>query len=409
MKPESLTSAVAKKRSRLLPWSAATLILLGLATSSWVMLQPKANTSPQTAAKQDAKQDTKAMPVLELAHSDISLVEARSLQLTLPISGSLTPVVQTTVKAKVGGQLQAVLVQEGMPVKRGQVIARLDNAELQARLASQHASLEEAQARMGLASKNNLANQALLKQNYISKNAYDTSQNSVELAQANVKSAQANAQIARIAIADSVVHAPIDGIISRRHAQAGEKISPDQPLYGIVDLSLLNLEAQVPASDIARIKIKQTVLFKVDGFANRQFEGKVSRINPTTEPGSRAIIVHIDVANPDGTLKGGMFAKGHITTDQSASAPLVAITALREQNGSTVVYAIEKNKIVARTVQLGLRNDDENLVEVSSGLSAGMRILAVPLPDIKPGQIVKLPGEPGKASDTASASSPTKG
>jgi membrane fusion protein, multidrug efflux system len=410
MKPESLTSPLtaplAHKRKRFLRWSVASLILLGIATGSWLMLQPKAN----SAAKVSEKPAAKAMPVLELAQSDISLVEARPLQLTLPISGSLLPVAQTTVKAKVGGQLQEVLVREGMPVKRGQVIARLDNAELQARLASQNASVEEAQARMNLANKNNNANQALLKQNYISKNAWDTSQSNVELAQANVKSAKANAQIVRIAIADSVVHAPIDGIISRRHAQAGEKISPDQALYGIVDLSKLSLEAQVPASDIGRIKIGQTVAFKVDGFANRQFEGKVSRINPTTEPGSRAIVVHIDVANADGALKGGMFAKGQITTDQTASAPQIAITSLREQNGNPVVYTIENNKVVARAVQLGLRNEDENLVEVSSGLSSGMRILAVPMPDIKPGQIVKLPNEAtGKASNTASTLLPTKG
>lgn len=405
MKPDTLPSPVAKKRNRLWRWSAATLILLGIGASSWVILQPKANTNAKTAAKQEAK----ALPVLELAQADISQIEVRPLQLTLPISGSLMPLVQTTVKAKVGGQLQENLVQEGMKVKRGQIIARLDNAELQARLASLQASVDEAQARMGLAHKNNSANQALLKQNFISKNAYDTSQSNVELAQANVKSARANAQIARIAVADSVVHAPIDGIVSRRHAQAGEKISPDQALYSIVDLSLLNLEAQVPASDITRIKIDQTVSFKVDGFSNRSFEGRVSRINPTTEPGSRAIVVHIQVSNPDGSLKGGMFAKGNITTEQGAHSPLVALSAVRQHNGNPVVYAIENNKVVARPVTLGLRNEDENLVEVSSGLTAGMRILAVPMPDIKPGQSVKLPPEPGSTDHTASSTSPHKG
>jgi RND family efflux transporter MFP subunit len=223
MKSDSLTSPVAKKRTRLWRWSAATVILLGIGASSWVMLQPKANTD-KNANK--AKAEAKTPPVLELAQSDISLVEARPLQLTLPISGSLTPVVLTTVKAKVGGTLQEILVQEGMPVKRGQVIARLNNAELHARLASLHAALEEAQARAGLAHKNNSANQALLKQNYISKNAYDTSQNNVELAQANVKSAQANAEIARIAIADSVIQAPISGIVSRRPLRPGKKFRP---------------------------------------------------------------------------------------------------------------------------------------------------------------------------------------
>ena len=128
MKPDTLPSPVAKKRRRLWRWSAATLILLGIGASSWMILQPKANTAPKIGTSQD-----KIASVLELAHADISQIEARPLQLTLPISGSLMPVVQTTVKAKVGGQLQENLVQEGMKVKRGQIIARLDNAELQAR------------------------------------------------------------------------------------------------------------------------------------------------------------------------------------------------------------------------------------------------------------------------------------
>ena len=382
-------------------WPLAALILFGVATSGWMMTRPKAS-----VAEKPAKQEA---PVMELAQSDIGTIEARALHVTLPIAGSLTPTVQATVKAKVAGELQDVAIQEGMPVARGSVIARINSAELSARVATMQGSLEEAQARMHLAEKNNGANGALLKQNYISQNAFDTSKSNLDLAQANVKSARANAEIARIALADSVVRAPIGGIVAKRHYQSGEKVSPDTPIYTIVNLEQLNLEAQVPASEIARIKIDQTVQFHVDGFANRSFTGKVARINPTTEAGSRSIVVYINVDNKGGELKGGMFAKGVITTEKSSQSPLIPLAALRQQKGQNVVYAIENNKIVARPVELGLRNEDEGLAQVNAGVAAGTRILVAPLPDIKPGASVKLPAANTAASSNAPASLPAKG
>ncbi len=398
MKPDTLFPSVpadaaqsqtlAKNRR----WPIRALFLTGaVATISgaWFMNRPQASVPPKPPIQA-------AAPVLELAQSDVGVIAVRPLQVTLAVAGSLTPAAQAVIKSRISGELQGSLVPEGHSVSKGQVLARLSNPESGARLAAQEASVEEASARLAMAEKNNSANQLLLKQNFISQNAVDTSKNNVALAQASVKSAQANAEIARINLADTVIRSPISGIVSRRHAQPGEKISPDAPIYTIVDLSQLDLEAQVPANEITRIKINQLVEFQVDGFANRTFTGKVSRINPTTEAGSRSIMVHISVANPNQELKGGMFAKGSITTAQSPQSPVVALSAIRQQKGSDVVYTIENNTIVVRPVQLGLRNENEGLVEINSGLEAGSKVLLTPLPDVKPGSKIKLPNNDGK-------------
>jgi RND family efflux transporter MFP subunit len=376
------------------------LALCAVLGSAYLANRPKASVPAPTPT-------AAARPVLELASSDLATVGTAQLSLTLPVSGSLMPAQQATIRAKVGGQLQGGLLAEGMPVARGQVIARVDGAELHARLAMQQATLEEAQAKLALAQKNNHNNQQLLKQNYISHNAVDTSKNSVDLAQASVKSAQANSEIARITLTDSVIKAPIGGIISRRHAQPGEKVAPDMQIYTIVNLDQLNLEAQVPASEIARIKLDQAVSFQVDGYGERTFSGKVSRINPTTEAGSRTIVVYITVDNRDGALKGGMFAKGSITTSHSAPAPVIPLAALRQHQGQTVVYAIENNKVVARQVTTGLKNPDEGMVEIAAGIPAGTQILVTPLQDVKPGNQVKLPAT--QASSTTPANGSHKG
>ena len=351
--------------------------------------------------KTDAKSGDKKPTVFELGAGDVATIDERELRMLLPVSGSLSPLMQATVKAKVAAEVRETLVQEGMKVTRGQVIARLDSADLRARVATQQAALDEARARLSLASKNNDTNQALLKQNYISQNAVDTAHNSVELARASVKSASSQLEIAQRPLHDAETRAPIDGIVSKRHLQAGDKASPDTPLFSIVNLTQLTLEAQVPASEIPRIRPGQDVDFNVDGFAGRHFSGKVARINPTTEAGSRAMLVYISVPNVDAALRGGMFAKGSITTERSPVMPLVPIAALRTEKGQQVVYKIEGGKVVAQPVRLGLRNEDEGYAEVTAGLDKGASVIISRLDSVKPGSQVKLSAPPASAANAA--------
>jgi membrane fusion protein (multidrug efflux system) len=398
-------------------WPLVALVLIGAAGGGWVMT----HTNDTVAAKvTDNNYVTdnfgnnikKVIAVYELASSDISTIETRELQLTLPISGSLIPAAQVMVKAKAAGDVHGALVQEGMRVASGQVLARVEAADLRARLATQNATLDEAHARLSLAQKNSDSNSLLLKKNYISQNAFDTAQNSVDLAKASVRSATSTVEIARLSLADTVVRAPISGIVSKRHVQPGEKVSPDVPLYTIVNLSQMTLEAQVPASEIPRVKVDQQVVFHVDGFQGRLFSGKVARINPTTEAGSRSILVYVTVDNADGALKGGMFGQGSITTDKTDATPLLPLAALRSENGRDVVYTIENTKVVARPVKLGLRNTDEGMAEITSGLVTGSRIIVAKLDGVKPGSTVKIaesgPVTPTAASTTATASTTQK-
>ena len=394
---ETAVSGHSRERSRKRRRNAAiglTMIAV-LAAGGYAYTQRTATPLPAPAAKADKQ------TVHELSSRDIAVVEARPLALTLPLSGSLTPLAQATVKSKVSGVVLATTVQEGMAVAAGQVIARLDDAEARARAAQQAALLADADARLAMAKKNQANSLALLQQKYIAQNAYDTTSNAVDLAQAAVDAARAQLDLARIALADTVIRAPLAGVVSKRHAQAGEKLAPDSPVFSIVDLRQLTLDAQVPASDIPRVKVGQEVAFRVDGFGERIFAGKVVRINPSTEAGSRAMIVYIGVDNPDGLLRAGMFAKGAVTTEKSAARPLLPLTAVRAEKGSDVVYRIEGGKVVAQPVKLGLRNGDEGLVEALDGIAAGATVLALPLDGIKPGDRVKLPAS--AAAFTAAA------
>src|SRR4029078_3914575 len=176
--------------------------------------------------------------------------------------------------------VRQITVREGETVQAGQLLARIDTADLDAKLIERTGALESAKAQLALAEKNRTTNGALLKQNFISQNAFDTFESSFNVAQGNVKSAEAQAQIARNALKDAIATSPLSGIVAKRHVQPGEKVAFDSPLVTVVDLRELELQAMVPAVDVPEIAIGMPVQLAIDGFGERRFSGRVERINP---------------------------------------------------------------------------------------------------------------------------------
>ncbi len=138
-------------------------------------------------------------------------------------------------------------------------------------------------------------------------------------------------------------------------------------------------------------------MFQVDGFGGREFVGKVARINPATEAGSRSMMVYVAVDNADVALRGGMFAKGSLVLEKSAAATTVPLTAVRQVNGNDVVYQIINEQVKMQTVKLGLRSDDEGKVQIVQGLEAGAVLISSRLDGVKTGSKVKMP-KPNAAS-----------
>lgn len=332
-------------------------------------------------------------PALEFAAADLARVEAKPLSRWLPVSGALQPVRQATVKAKVSGDVRQISVREGEGVTAGQVLARIDTADLDAKLIERIGALESARAQAGLAEKTRATNQALLKQNFISQNAFDNSESSHAVALGSVKSAEAQVQIARNALRDAVAIAPLTGIVAKRHVQPGEKVAFDTPLVTVVDLKDLELQAMVPAVDVPELALGMSVELAIDGFGERRFTGRVERINPATEPGTRAIIVYVGLPNADRSLRGGMFATGRIALAAPAPVATLPSTAIRTDSGQTYVWAIADGKLVRRNVIVGRRDEERGRVEIRTPLPADLPILAARFDNLKEGApaLVKAP------------------
>lgn len=342
----------------------------------------------------DGGAQAKDAPVaLAFTPGDVTYVEPQSLARWLPVSGTLQPLRQAIVKAKVAGDVLQVTVREGETVKTGQLLARIDTADLQAKYLDRVGALESAKAQLALAEKTRTMNVRLLNDKFISQNAFDNTESSFNVAKGSVKSAEAQLQLAQNALQYASAFSPLAGIVAKKHVQLGEKVAIEAPLVTIVDLRDLEVQAVVPAIDVPELKIGMPVEFAVDGFGERRFTGRVERINPSTEPGTRAILVYVGLPNPDLALKSGMFAAGRIALAASAPAPTLPATAVRTEAGQSFVWTIDKGKLTRRLVVLGRRDEGSGRVEIRTQLPAGVPIIAAKLDNLKDGApaIVKAP------------------
>ena len=362
----------------------AVVALIVLAVSA-LALRGRQNAADAAASAKSAG------PVAEFLQDDLIIVEPRNLDRVLPLTGSLMPLTEATVKAKVAGELVAVTAREGESVKQGQVLARIDLTEVEARVAAREADVAATKAQLVWAEKNRGQQKALLDKSFISQSAFDNIQSNYDVAAAKLRAAEAELVVARKSLGDAVLVAPFSGIVSLRHAQPGERVALDAKVVSIVDLSRLQLEASVPPAAIGQVQVGQAMNFRVEGFGEREFAGRIERINPAATVGSRSISVYAVIDNREGLLRGGMFAQGALTLSHIDGALAVPASAVREEIGQTFVYAIEDGLVKKRNVKVGAP-DAAGRVQVLDGLAAGERIVRVNLGSLREGAAARLSG-----------------
>lgn len=336
----------------------------------------------------------KAAAALELLPRDVAEATVRALQRTIPLTGTIQPLNQTEIRSQQAAEIQEVLVREGEPVEKGQVLARLDTTDLEAKLRDKLGALDVGKAQLALARKNLHANESLLERNFISQTAFDNLQSNFHIGEATLVSLQAQVEQARKALAHAVIRSPIAGVIAERVAQPGLAVAVNTKLFTVHDLSLMSIEALIPARDIPAVQVGQEARLLIEGFGERVFIGKVERINPSTEQGSRSIMVHLLIANTDGQLKGGMFGQGTLGVSSIVSAIVVPQAAVREQGGHASVFRIEAGVLTEQPVETGMRDAATDTIEIRSGLSSGTRVVVGNLVNLHTGQPVRVMNVP---------------
>lgn len=387
-------------------WGAAVLLLVAVAAGGalwWQQRGPWPAGSVQ-AAKPPA--DAASAVPLEFRGDEVVQASRASLPERIEFSGPLVAPNTAVLRAKASGTLLSLAVAEGSRVQAGQLLGRIDMAELGSRIAERSAYLESARATLLQAERSHANNLRLAAQNFISPSALDNSRAQLDTARAALAAAQATLDTTRVAQRDATLIAPIAGIVAKRQVLPGEKLSVEQPVLTIVDLRRLELAASVGTHEVARLAAGMPVQVQVEGVDQPRL-GEIARIAPAAEPGTRVIAVTIALANPDERLRAGQYAVASATLADDRERLSVPETAVTHASGQSHVWVIADGKLARRAVRLGRRDGRSGQVEVLSGLAAGGQVIAARFDGLVEGRAASVAGDAAVAA-SAAASAPLR-
>lgn len=332
----------------------------------------------------------------DLSPSDVVVVSTQELTRTLAVSGGLKAVNSAFLKAKVAAEVKALNVREGDTVKAGQVLGQLDTAELELRLRQAEQTAASSKAQLDIARRTLENNRALVAQGFISATGLETSVSNEAAASATYGAAAAAVDLARKSLSDAKLVAPIAGLVSQRLVQVGERVSVDTRLIEVVDLSRIELEAAMAPEDVVELRVGQVARLQVDGLAD-PLPATVARINPSTQAGTRSVMVYLALTPRPG-LRQGLFARGSIEL-QRRTALVAPVTAVRIDQARPYVLTVTEGKVAAKPVSLGARGEAslgslgigrEAVVELTEGVAAGTTLLRGSVGPLREGTPVTL-------------------
>ena len=387
-----------------LAWVAALLAVAVLASGAW-----RAQSTRQARQHTLQEQAQRSPAPLTLQKSELLALVPRHLQLDLPISGVLKARQQAFVKARAAGELQGLQVREGDSVRAGQVLAQIDATENAARLRQAEQQAQAAAAQLAIAQRQLENNRALVGQGFISPTALQTTQANWDAAQANHLAAQAGVELARKALHDTVLRSPIDGQVAQRLANNGERLGVEARVLEVVDPRELELEALLAPADALQVRLGQSAQLRLQGQdSGPSVRATVVRINPSAQASSRALPVYLlleRAATTDAAtaaLRQGQYVQGVLTVG-SAQVLALPLEVVRTDKPEPYVQALENQRVVHRSVQLGARSmlNGQTWVAITHGLSEGEQVLAASVGLLREGTEVRT------ATTAAPAPAPT--
>ena len=372
-----------------------------------VLVVTAAGVAVAMVAQQGAKKNKDGKPevTLEFAPREVVAPTLAAMPSLIEFSGPLVAPRTATVRAKAEGTLLSLTVGEGSRVRAGQLLGTQDGANLASRLAERNALLEAARAGVSQAERTHASNQRLADQQFISPVALDQSRLALDAARAQARAAAAQLDTLRLASRDTQIVAPIDGVVAKRHVVAGEKLSAEQPVLTLVDLGRLELAGTVGTHEVSQLAAGMPVKVTVEGVAE-PLAGKLARIAPAAEPGTRSIGVTIELANPKEMLRAGQYALAAVQLADDRQRLTLPATAVGNTGGQDHVWVLEGGALSRRAVTLGRRDPREGRVEVLQGVQPTSQVLAARFENLREGAKAVLAAPKAAAVASAAASRP---
>lgn len=347
-----------------------------------------------------------APPAIVLGPQDVMAAQVAEIGSAITLSGPLEPKERVTLRAQVAGTVADLRVDRGSTVRQGQRLATIRAVGVQSQAAGARAGLAAAQANLAVAKQRLEAARTLREAGAMSAIDFRSAQAAYESAEAQVAAARAMSASAGETAGFTVITSPIAGVVSDRKVQEGESVSNGGELLTVVNSRVLELAGQIGVGEASLVRPGQRVSFTLDAFPSREFTGRVARVDPTADPGTRQVGVYVELANPTGAIIGGQFARGQIATTaiRALVVPSSAVQGADANGANAHVFVVEGGKVARKPVTLGARDESSGRVAIMSGLREGEQVIVNPTSDIAVGAAVTIASDqPAGATPAAAA------
>lgn len=361
--------------------------------------QASASASATAAADKDAKKEP--LVTLQMAPEDTLTIQSNALASGPVITGSIEPERRADLRAEVSAVVVQVLKENGEAVKKGDVLLRLDETSIRDSLTSAEEATRAAEQTLTQAQRMYERQKTLLASGMVSTSAMEDAEVRRNNAQSDLAAAKSRSVAARQQLTRTVVRAPFDGIVSDRKVSNGDTAAVGKELVKVIDPTSLRFEGLVSADKIGVVKVGQPVLFRVNGYPNQQFNGKVKRVDPAANAVTRQVEVLVSFADATQPRVAGLYAEGRIESDTS-SALMVPPSAVVQAGDSNYVWRVKGGTLNKVALTLGMRDERSGNWQVVKGLEQGDMVVRVPASGFKDGQKVVL----STPKAVASASTP---
>ncbi|HSR54557.1 MAG TPA: efflux RND transporter periplasmic adaptor subunit [Acidobacteriota bacterium] len=333
---------------------------------------------------------------------DTAFARASVFESDLQVLGELKPEAEVEIMSRISGHLREVLVDRGEEVSKGQLLARVEDEEIQKQLQRAQATLAVSRARVKRedATRANLTIQVrrfreLHEAGLVSSQDLEdlesrlrVAEADLELAKAQIQQAEASLSELRVQAEDTYIYSPLDGVVGRRHLDPGALVNAGLPIVSILELDRVKTVVPVTENVLQQVRIGLEASIVVDAYPDRVYQAQVTRISPYLDPETRSAEIEIETDNPGMLLKPGMFAR--VTIDVSVrrtsnSIPRSGLLIRGDQQG---VYVLnQERRVLFRPVDIGVLEGD--IVEITGGLEEGAEIVTTGAQSLNEGDLVR--------------------
>lgn len=338
---------------------------------------------PQDTTAGATKPEVVALPPVKV---ETAPIEHQKMPRYLTLTGSVLADKQSEVAANVGGRVTATYVERGMPVKAGQMIAVVDSKAASFQAAAAQAQSQAAQTQVKLAQQECERADTLFSQGALPKSEYDRmkTQCTAQLYQANA--AQANADLAGKLAGDTIIRAPIDGVIGERYVNVGEYVQPPSRVASIYAIDPVRVSISVPEPAVSLVKEGQELDLEVSAYPDKLFPATVRFVSPNLRVNTRDLIIEASAKNPEGLLRPGMFAIAKLVVGEEET-PTVPVDAIKADGTVKRMFLAKNGKAFEMVVRTGVTK--EGRVAVLEPLGTDEKVIVKPPPGLQDGSSIQ--------------------